>query len=92
MGRDLNTAQPYLLIYGLYFYMCFGLFSVKTGEDGMQRQEHAGSIEARSFHYGAARGILHRAVDRWLCLPEPYQVRTNRVVLTTEVEKLSSCV
>lgn len=56
----------------------FSFFSVvKAGEDGLQGQEHAGSSASGPLHHRTARSLLHRAVDRWIRLPEPHQVSTQ---------------
>lgn len=55
--------------------------SVQTGEDGMPRQKHAGPASTGSLHHRETWSILHWAVDRRICLPEPHQVRAFTTVL-----------
>ena len=54
---------------------------VETGEDGVQRQEHAGQAASGSLHHRETRSLLHGAVDRRLRLPEPHQVRLSPTTL-----------
>lgn len=60
-----------------YSFISLFVFEVKTGEDGMQGQEHAGPSTPGSLHHRTPRSFLHWAVDRWICLPESHQVRTQ---------------
>lgn len=54
--------------------LLYTIFIVKEREDGLQRQEHAGSSAFGSLHHRAPRSILHRAMDRRIRLPETHQV------------------
>lgn len=46
-----------------------------TGEAGVSGEEHAGSTAFGSFHHCETWSLVYRAVDGWIRLPEPCQVR-----------------
>lgn len=46
-----------------------------SGEAVVSGEEHAGPPPPGSLHHRQTRGILHGAVDRWIRIPEPDQVR-----------------
>lgn len=62
--------------------------SEQPGEAGLSREEHAGSITFRPLHYRETRGLIHRAVDGWLRLSKPRQVRLRVFILMSEVKFL----
>lgn len=64
----------------------FLLLLVKTGEDGLQGQKHAGPSSFGSLHHRTPRSFLHRTVDGWIRLPEPHQVSPSENSLSL-VEK-----
>lgn len=41
----------------------------------MSGEEHAGPPPPGPLHHRQTRGVLHGAVDRWIRIPEPDQVR-----------------
>lgn len=69
----------YYMITSLGLMVTFLFLSVQTGEDGMSGQKHAGQASAWSLYHSETWGIIHWAVDRWICLPKSYQVRNSLV-------------
>lgn len=53
----------------------FLCFSVQAGKNGVPRQKHAGPASTGSLYHRKARSVFHRAVDGWICISKPYQVR-----------------
>lgn len=50
-------------------------FSEQPGEAGLSGEKHAGQTSFRPFHYSETWSLIHWAVDRWLRLPKPCEVR-----------------
>lgn len=51
------------------------VFPEHSREAVLPGKEHAGPAAPGALHHSPARSVLLRTVDRWICLPEPGQVR-----------------
>ena len=64
---------------------------VRPGEVGMSREEHAGPSPSWPLCDCSPWGDIHRTMDRWLCIPESYQVRSSFLTTEKYIEKCCIC-